>query len=281
MDSHCQVVCKGRCRIISLFLVRSLIMKIFLSILAVLCFTVLYHVEILRPDPFSEEYIAHDVEGGFLNSDLSDFESIFSQPFKYLGRGQQSVAFLSKDKKYVLKFFLKKVPQFRTKIVSPFSKNKSRRKFRIRLDKALKSYEIAFQELKAETALIGVHLNAGGIHFPLCKIRDWAGLEHQVDLNRASFVLQYYCDVLAEKYSQMNQEDVFSRLRMFFEERTRKGYTDLKRRFNSKNFGFYEGKAVMIDPGNLEYVEELKASPEIEVERIMKFARRRLEELPR
>ena len=243
-----------------------------------MCFVFLYNLEILKPDPFSEEFIAHDVQGDFLSSDFTGSEGVFSQSFKYLGRGQQSVAFVSDDGKYVLKFFLCKVPRFLTKIEVPFYKRRMKRKFRINLQKALKNYDIAFRELKDETALIGVHLRSEEINIPSCKLRDWGGVECSVDLNRAVFVLQYYCDVLDEQYSKMNSEDVFARLRAFFEQRSQKGYTDLKRRFNPKNFGFRGEKIVMIDPGNLEYVESLKTSPDIEVERIIKFAKRRLEE---
>jgi hypothetical protein len=75
----------------------------------------------------------------------------------------------------------------------------------------------------------------------------------------------------------MKREDVFVKLRTFFEERTHKGYTDLKRGFNPKNFGFLGPKVVMLDPGNLEYVEALKANSESEVERILKLAHCRLE----
>lgn len=255
--------------------IRNLIFSVF----AIFFFGFLFQIEILKPDPFSEAFIAHDVKEEYLNSDFMGFESIFSQPFQFLGRGQQSVAFLSSDKKYVLKFFLKKAPRFRTKIVFLYCKNKKKREFRIQLSRALKSYEWAFRDLKGETALIGIHLKAGGISLPLCTVRDWTGRAHSVDLNRASFVLQHYCDVLDEKNIQMKQRDVYPLLRTFFQERTAKGYTDFKRRFNPENFAFQNGKAVMIDPGNLEYVEALKACPEAEVDRIMKLVCSRLEEL--
>ena len=72
-------------------------------------------------------------------------------------------------------------------------------------------------------------------------------------------------------------EKILPAITALLEKRTRKGFTDIKRRFNVQNYGFLGSNAVMIDPGNLEYVEEIKANPKAEVDRILKWARARIE----
>lgn len=234
----------------------------------------LFAIRVEWPESYSEELIAHDFQGGFASSNLPDLEEIMSRPFYFLGKGLQSIAFVSEDGRTVIKFFLNKHPCFQKKVGFFFSRKK---KEPINVLKALKNYDVAFQELREETGLIGVHLVATQTQLPRCAIRDWRGKEHRIDLNRASFVLQHKCLMLDDACKTGSAEKILAALSALLEKRARKGFTDIKRRFNVQNYGLLGANGVMIDPGNLEYVEELKANPKAEVDRILKWARARIE----
>ncbi len=251
-------------------------MKIFTSLLVAFFLAFVCSIQILPPHSFSEELIAHDIQGEWVSSDFPDLEAIASRPFHYLGHGLQSVAFESEDGKYVIKFFLSKVIRFRKKIVFPFLHKEKWSRKRDVFD-VLGIYDLAFRELKEETGLIGVHLSANQANLPSCIIRDWNEKEHRIDLNRVSFVLQYRCVMLNEACKKMKPADIFSALTVLLDKRSRKGFTDIRRRFNIENYGFLGTRAVMIDAGGLEYVEGIKKDPEVETQRVMKWACQRIE----
>src|SRR5258706_12163985 len=67
-----------------------------------------------------------------------NIDKILTEPFSFLGSGGQCYAFVSKDEKYVLKFFKQKAnpcPLFN-------------------------SCKIAYETLKEETGMLALHLNA-------------------------------------------------------------------------------------------------------------------------
>ncbi len=78
---------------------------------------------------------------------------ILSQKFYYLGRGRQVFVFVSEDGRYVAKFFNFHhfyYPFFFKKL--PFLKDKS-----YRLPRACQSYQLAFEKLQEDTALLYLH----------------------------------------------------------------------------------------------------------------------------
>src|SRR5579872_2014639 len=97
----------------------------------------------------------------------SEEQKLLDQPFTFLGKGDQSYAFLGQDQKTVLKFFRHDhlgPRKFLRTLPLPATLDKLRQEFlawrsRYDLTPLFDSAKLAFDELKEETGLIGLHLN--------------------------------------------------------------------------------------------------------------------------
>lgn len=250
-------------------------MRVVFLFLAAFCIMGVFWISPRSSFPFFHpEMIAKDVQGGFVSFHCSDAVKILSQPYEYLGYGTQSVAFRSQDGKYVLKFLLFKhihpakrisLPSLRSMFSSYRTKKEQQRapgRTKV-LMQALESYDLAFREFKDESALIAIHLNGEESGLPLCTITDKEGRVHQIDLNRACFVLQHFAE---ERPWQEKEKESLAHL---FQVRAKKGFSDRRRSFHDRHYAFLEGRAVMIDPGNIEFCPEIKADPNREIARML------------
>ncbi len=242
------------------------------------------YIEERLPDSFSIDKVAMDVQGDFPSYEMPDLTTITRQPFHYIGHGAQAVAFASEDNRYVLKFFLKRsmhgekrypIPKPTHWIPSHRKKREARRKrlYRESLFKAMTNYMAAFDKLKENTGLIALHLTASNDgDLPTVRLFDQAQMEHHIDLNRASFVLQKKVLLVKQKLAQLSsteKEKALQSLEDFFEMRAREGFIDIERSFMIEaNYGFLGDTPIQLDVGNIEYLEELKTAPQEEIARM-------------
>lgn len=246
------------------------------------------YLEERLPDEFTVEKVAMDIEGDFPSYPLSDLSEIAKQPFHYIGHGAQAVAFASEDGRFVLKFFLQRsmhgkkrypIPKPTHWIPSHRKKRMERRKqiYRESLLKTMQNYVAAFDKLKEKTGILSMHLSASKDPLPTIRLYDNVGREHRIELHKASFVLQKKALLVKEKLAQLSDEEKMQAIRAledFFTMRAKEGFIDIERSFMIEaNYGFLDTMPIQLDVGNIEYLEELKAAPEKEIERIQSLLR--------
>lgn len=194
-----------------------------------------------------------------ISSSLPEGEEIESlacldQPFSFLGNGRQSFAFVSKDGKFVLKFFNQKylkMPWY----AFPFQdRERAKRAKRERFFR--ESYLVAGRFLQTETGLIQCHfVKTKGL--PKVILQDKASRDFVVDLNEVAFVLQKkgepFFPTLDAIYETRGKEAFSSALSDFLEMvafRISIGIQDGDHDVEH-NYGFLEGKPFQLDPGRL------------------------------
>lgn len=268
---------------------RSMIKKTTFSILGTLVFLHLMNLFVLH---FGERFHPSDFDHGFKKSyqtrvsglDYSKLDSIFSQPFHYLGHGKQMNAFESADGTVVLKLFnpmrpLKKGWYKRWKYWQRYSSIKwiSREWFhkKERLEKLFTRHKIAFEKLKDETGLVFVHLTPSKRVNHLVTVIDNKGKTHILELGNTPFVLQekaklvpVYLNELVGKNALDEAKRAISSLKNLFERRIALGITDRIQTMEN-NYGFVGNKPIQIDVGRIRIDESLFENPNEERSRIL------------
>ncbi len=159
------------------------------------------------------------------------YPDIAGQIFTYLGKGKQCFVFASADGQTVLKLVRK------TK----------------RLAEERVSYCLAFEELKAETGLIALHLEKTA---PIeATLIDKLNIAHKVDLGGLEFMVQKRATLvfptltaLMEKGDVAGAKLAVKKLVQLLEARRAKGIADRDPNV-SKNFGFVGSEPIQIDVG--------------------------------
>lgn len=207
--------------------------------------------------PDTEEW---KIDALFQNADLSCLD----QPFYFLEKGGQAYAFISKDKKYVIKFlkFRKINPSFSLKLLSIlpcFQKQYLKKLLRLRkrIEKECKSYQIACEDLSKESGLIFARLQK---NYPLSRyvtVVDKTGMARRVFLDQVVCIVQKKASLIYPGLSQIIQAEgekgaqvVIDNLIEFFIQRGKKGILDLDPKIN-KNLGLVGSQAMQIDLGRL------------------------------
>lgn len=134
-----------------------------------------------------------------------EIRPLFSQSFKYLGKGGQAYAFESEDGKYVLKFVKFKFlqPRLKHQLISfiPFfedwNNNEMERRLRKFHDFYL-GYKCAFEVNQKNSGLLYLHFNPTFNQFGSVTIFDRNGLKHTVDLDQTVFIVQKKSKMLNE-----------------------------------------------------------------------------------
>jgi hypothetical protein len=189
-----------------------------------------------------------------------NLEKVLSQKFHFLGAGRQSYAFASGDGLYVIKFF-KRVPiHFPFPLSACLSEQFMQQFNAYRTEKITaerKSYKIAYDLLKEESALLLIHLNKTPFSPGHITLVDTLGLTHKTSLENKEFVLQkkaqlfypYIDQKMKEGDLPAAQEAIHSMVQLLLKRYTQ-GLLDDDPAFH-RNLGIVEGKAVFIDIGRL------------------------------
>lgn len=222
-----------------------------------------------------------------------------SQTYTFLGSGGQCYAFVSADKRYVIKFFkqhhMRKLPWLE-KMPLPSFLNQCRMKIladrgKRSMDRIFSSYKIAYEELKDETALIYLHLNKTDHFHKTLTIVDKLGIAHKIDLDKTEFALQHYADPsyghlkkLIKARQIEEAKECLDSLFTLIVTRAQKGIADLDPVIK-KNFGFIGNRAVEIDLGSFAW-DEFEKRPSVykkglfyETQRLKKWLAKRSPEL--
>jgi hypothetical protein len=140
-----------------------------------------------------------------LASEQEELSKALEQPYFYLGKGCQSYVFASQDGQYVIKFF--KYQRYRLQswlayfpplpAVVKYRQEKLDKKW-TKLDGFVKSWKVAFENLKEETGLLFVHLNKTTNMGRQVTLYDKIGQQHHVDLDHMEFCIQRKARLLCE-----------------------------------------------------------------------------------
>lgn len=189
-------------------------------------------------------------------------KSAMKQRFYSLGRGRQSYAFLSEDGRYVIK--IPRYGRFRLplwlqavnlKCLDSYRKNRTAKKQAAK-EALLQSFQIAFDSLKEESAIIAVRFPGEKGKGEVIKIADRLGRHYDLPLNMTGFVLQYKKELFNEVFKNIllvkDRKEIVYRLDQILEviaTRARKGIICRDDAF-MYNFGFDESQAYQIDVGD-------------------------------
>jgi hypothetical protein len=199
-----------------------------------------------------------------LSTEEIDFvRSLFAYPFRYLGSGKQSFAFLSDDGTHVIKIFNNshqcKIALFHILSYIPFFDNWASHKallFTNKLEKAFESYRIAFEEMQDKTGLLFIHLGKTQELPPLTLI-DALNIQHRLDSNELGFLIQKKAMLVYPALEEMIQfqeidkaKAALCRLLDLFQWKFRHGICDNDPLIRT-NFAILDDEVIQIDVGPL------------------------------
>ncbi|MBS0630159.1 MAG: hypothetical protein JSS30_08080 [Verrucomicrobia bacterium] len=179
------------------------------------------------------------------------------QPFTYFGCGAQTFAFVSEDGQYVLKFYRHHRTRHPLAFLAPWIPRLQQTvaKRQAKREKDFASYRIAYEKLRQETGLLGIHLGKTDQIHKKVKIYDKLGIEHTIDLDNMTFLLQkkaapFYATL--EEWIDGGYEDkakqAVHELIALLQTRAQKGIFDKDPDLRT-NFGFLDGHPIQFDIG--------------------------------
>lgn len=188
-------------------------------------------------------------------------DKVVSQVYYYLTSGSLCYAFVSEDRRYVIKFF--KVQNLTTENASfwsSFTMKNDKNRFMdacFFVERIFSNYIDAFQHLKEETGLIYVHLNKTEDLKKKVLVVDSKGKQHFIDLDQTEFLVQRKAELIYEQLTKLckfkKTKKAQKIIRSFFElvaSRCAKGFSssDLSLKHH---FGVCEGKVIQINCSKL------------------------------
>jgi hypothetical protein len=186
--------------------------------------------------------------------------SILKQPFHYLAKGGQSYVFESEDHAYVLKLFRYdtcRFPQGKkwAASVSKWMGKKPRHyiPYAERLTQTFNACMLSYRLAPKQTGLLYVHLNPKE-GLPILTIRDRLGRRHLIDPAQYRFALQKKAEPFLPSFKK-HGEDFIASYRELLKELACLGIVNMDPKLEN-NFGYLEGRAIVIDFGKLSYAPE-------------------------
>lgn len=191
-------------------------------------------------------------------------ERICSKPFTYLAKGSQAYAFISEDKKYVLKLFkcyhLSPVEGIKTlwlpPIVSDIRDQAVRKRYK-KINETLRSYKIASQNLYDECGLLALEILPTPSFRQQVTLIDKMKRKHTINLGDYGFIIQRRANLI---YPQLTSwmatgeldkaKEALSSIVALIVQRSRKGIQDSDPDLH-KNAGLIGTTAILIDLGSL------------------------------
>lgn len=191
-------------------------------------------------------------------------QEVFPQTYYYLASGNQCYAFISEDRRYILKFF---------KMQSLFPKGwlngfpfsllqkigfKNEKNNQLFSERIFASYKDAYQSLREETGLMYIHFNKSREFRSTVILIDAKGKRHSLDLDKVEFVVQKRAqrifDHLNALFEEGKIEDMKISIRSFLQliaVRCEKGFVDQDLSIRN-NFGFVTNEeAIQFDCATL------------------------------
>jgi len=207
-------------------------------------------------DELVEEAVLFSVEQKLAKDILTE------EKFHYLASGAQCYAFVSENKKYVVKFFKfqhMRIPPWLKYIPLPAPLNAYRNakleKKRQSIQELFNSFKLADRYLKEETGILFLHLCQSSYFDGKMTIYDKIGGCHKLDLDSTYFVLQTRADLAYRKINEWMKKGKISKARDGIRslvavamQRCEKGIYDKDPDFKT-NFGFVNDRATQIDIG--------------------------------
>lgn len=191
-----------------------------------------------------------------------ELESALSQSYRYLDKGCQSYVFESEDGKYILKFlkYQRFRPQFYFYWFTFLPEFKKYLDLKVavkeqKLERLFNSFVIAFDHLPEETGLIYVHLNKTDHLNRSITIKDYAGHEHLLDMDKMEFLIQKKGEMLSSTIDRMMAEgkmeevkEILSGLFQMIVSEYHRGISDNDPAL-MQNTGVIEGRPFQLDVG--------------------------------
>lgn len=198
---------------------------------------------------------------------LIEIRQILSQEFDFLGKGNQSYAFLGKDNKTVLKFFkfghLKKswYENFFPETHALKGKHDAQEE---RFVKVFEGYMTAYTEDPESSALLFIHLNLSNDLKASVTVKDRLGIKHTIDLDSVAFVLQEKViptrDLISSLFEKGDIEGVKHKIGRLFDlylAQYKKGLFDRDHNL-MYNTGFKGDAAIRLDVGKFRKEPKIK-----------------------
>lgn len=192
---------------------------------------------------------------------------ITAQTFYYFDKGAQSYVFVSEDGSVVLKLFKfqhMRTPPILNKIPSMGPLKKKREKKRKILEQTFRSFCLAYDHMREETALIALHLAPTTNLQTKLTIVDKIGKRHTIDLDQTPFILQrkgeraYHALTRWIKAGETQKaKEGLRALLSLAVSRCKRGLFDKDPDFET-NFGFLENVPFQLDFGRLSVSPEEK-----------------------
>lgn len=192
----------------------------------------------------------------------NELKDALNQPYRYLGCGGQCFAFISQDKRYVIKFFKTHFTSFGSLFLQTLpwrSKAFKQRKIEralFKLHRDFNSYAIASTDLQEETGIVYMHLNKSSDLHKQLHITDKIGIHYTLDLDRFEFAVQRraepayaYIDSLIHSGALEEAKVAVRSLLTLSLTRCQKGIHDEDAKLERDNFGFLDDKPICIDIG--------------------------------
>lgn len=138
-------------------------------------------------------------------SEQEELTKALNQSYDYLSKGCQSYVFMSQDGQYVIKFF--KYQHYRLQpwlayfpplpAIVKYRQEKREKKWK-NFDGFMRSWKIAFENLKEETGLLFAHLNKTNHLKRSLILYDKIGHKHMIELDQFEFCIQRRAEMLCK-----------------------------------------------------------------------------------
>lgn len=191
-------------------------------------------------------------------------ENALGQEYSYLGSGGQCIAFLSSDRKYVIKFFKQKkfaVSSWTEKfpfpsLISSIVK-KQAKKGELRRNKMFSAFLLSHKELAEESGLIYLHLNrTNHLQKTICIIGP-DKIPYEVKLDEIEFVLQKRAELAFETINRLASSGNTQEAKLAIDKLLNlhlklyaKGIRNRDPNLRS-NCGFIDGEPIIVDVGRI------------------------------
>ena len=145
---------------------------------------------------------------------------------------------------------------------------------------------MSLKDLKEETGVVYNHFDRSTVLNQTVEVVGKEGKVYQISLEKYPFILQKkvelvlpYLDKLYQEGRVSEAKEAARQIYALFVSRSKKGYRDHSQNL-AVNYGFYNNKAVQIDPGRIRKDEAVAKDPSKEMERVAKNIKRYLSGYP-